>query len=128
MKTHFEYRFLLFLCGCIGSRLALTALSAHVSAKSLAYLGWIALIPVVGWTYILFIGKRETGPEVFGDKIWWKALRPIHALLWLTFAIMAIQQHSNAWVVLLADTLFGLAAFMVHHWSEGNIQTLFLQV
>ena len=121
----FKYRLLLFLFGCIGSRLGLTGLSAHASGNLLATLGWIALIPVVGWIYIIFVGKRDTGPEVFGDKIWWKPLRPIHAALWLAFAIMAIQQKSTAWIVLLIDTLFGLAAFVAFHWSEGNIQALF---
>lgn len=119
-----KYRFLLFLFGCIGSRLALTALSAHVSGKVLSILGWIALVPVIGWIYIIFVGKRDTGAEVFGDKIWWKNLRPIHAALWLAFAVMAIQQTSNAWIVLLIDTLFGLTAFTTFHWSQGNIQTL----
>jgi hypothetical protein len=123
-NTNFKYRFFLFLVGCIGSRLALTAISAYASTTLSAIIGWSALIPVIGWIYIIFIGKRDTGPEVFGDKIWWNSLRPVHALLWLSFALMTILQIPKAWIVLIIDTLFGLIAFLVHHLSQGNIQTL----
>lgn len=55
-----------------------------------------AIIPS-GWLYIIFIGKRYTGLEVFGDKIW---------------------------IVLLIDTLFGLSAFLVYYWRQGNFKKL----
>ena len=120
-----QKRFLLFLFGCIGSRLAITAMSA-VLPRFLTVFGYLALIPAIGWFYLIFIGKRDTGLEVMGDKIWWQNLRPIHMLLWFTFAWLAIHGNSNAWIVLLIDTLFGLGAFLVHHKSEGNFAKLFI--
>lgn len=119
-------RFLLFLFGCIGSRLAFTAISAYSRGIFLKLLGLVALGPVIGWLYIIFIGKRDTGLEVFGDKIWWKDLRPIHTLLWATFSYMAITGNRNAWIVLLADTLFGLSAFLVYHWQQGDFKKVLL--
>lgn len=119
-----QYRFLLFLFGCIGSRLAFTALSAYASGQLLKILGFIALIPVLGWFYIIFIGKRDTGLEVGGGTIWWKHLRPIHMSLWAIFSYLAISGNKNAWMVLLFDTLFGLGAFLHHHWSQGNFNKL----
>jgi len=117
-------RFLLFLIGCIGSRLALTAISAYSTGRFLKLLGVLSLGPVIGWLYIIFIGKRDTGLEVFGDKIWWKDIRPIHTLLWATFSYMAITGNQKAWIVLLIDTLFGLSAFLIYHWHQGNFRPL----
>jgi len=122
--NNIQIRFLLFLIGCIGSRLLFTAVSAFASGWFLSLLGLIAMIPVLGWFYIIFIGERDTGVEVMGDKIWWKPLRPIHMLLWFFFAWLAIQGNRRAWMVLLVDTLFGLGAFLVYHGSQGNFRKL----
>jgi hypothetical protein len=124
MINQIKIRFFLFLFGCIGSRLALTAVSAFASGWFLALIGIFALIPVFGWFYIIFIGKRDTGLEVLGNKIWWKNLRPIHMLLWGFFSYLAITGNSKAWLVLLVDTLFGLSSFLVYHWSQDNFKKL----
>ena len=119
-----RYRFFLFIFGCIGSRLAFTIVSAFASNILLKILGIIALIPVFGWLYIMFVEKRDTGLEVFGDKIWWKDLRPLHTLLWATFSYMAINGNRKAWIVLFIDTMIGLSAFLIHHWRQGNFRLL----
>lgn len=124
MLNNIQTRFLLFIFGCIGSRLALTVVSAYATGWFLMLLGFVALIPVIGWFYIIFIGKRDTGAEVLGDKIWWKSLRPVHMLLWFCFAWMAIHRNPMSWIVLLIDTLFGLSAFLVYHGSQGNFREL----
>lgn len=124
MMNPLKIRFFLFLVFCIGSRLLFTAVSAVSSGWILKMLGLIALIPVVGWFYIIFIGKRDTGIEVFGDKIWWKNLRPIHMLLWGTFAYLAISGNPRAWIILLVDTLFGLTSFLVYHWFAGDFEKI----
>jgi hypothetical protein len=120
----FQKRFALFIFGCIGTRLAATFIAKIVSPQVLPYLGAIALIPIIGWLYIMFIGKRDTGPEVFGGKIWWKSMRPIHTLLYAIFAFLAFNKNPNAWIALLADTLLGLSAFTYHHYTEGNFGAL----
>ncbi len=119
-----KIRFFLFIFGCIGSRLAFTTVSAFSHGWFLKLLGVLALGPVIGWFYIIFIGKRDTGLEVLGEKIWWKNLRPIHMLLWAFFAYLAISGNRNAWIVLLVDTLFGFGAFLNHHYQEGNLAKL----
>jgi hypothetical protein len=121
-----RYRFFLFIFGCIGSRLAFTALSAYASNTFLKILGIIALIPVFGWLYIMFIGKRDTGLEVFGEKIWWKDLRPLHTILWAIFSYMAINGNRRAWMVLFIDTMIGLSAFLIHHCRQGDFRLLLL--
>lgn len=119
-----RYRFFLFIFGCIGSRLAFTIVSAFASNILLKILGIIALIPVFGWLYIMFIGKRDTGLEVFGGKIWWKDLRPLHTLLWATFSYMAINGGRKSWIVLFIDTMIGLSAFLIYHWQQGDFELL----
>jgi hypothetical protein len=107
---------LLFLIGCIGTRLALVYTAKNVSADKLQYLGYLALLPAIGWLYIYFISPRNTGPEVFGGKIWWNELRPIHAMLYILFAIYAIQKKPNSYLLLLIDVVFGLSAFLMFHF------------
>lgn len=124
MFNTLKLRFYLFIFGCIGSRLLFTLLAYSFSNWKLTSLGILSLFFVIGWFYIIFIGERDTGPEVFGDKIWWKSLRPIHMLLWLFFSFLAIQQHPYAWIILLIDTTFGLISFILHHWSQGNLKIM----
>jgi hypothetical protein len=81
-----KFRFFLFLIGCIGSRVLFTIFAAYSSGWVLIMCGVLALIPVLGWFYLTFLGERNTGFEVLGNLIWWKNLRVIHMLLWGFFA------------------------------------------
>ena len=119
-----RYRFFLFIFGCIGTRLSITTISAYASNTFLKIIGIGALIPVFGWLYIMFIGKRDTGLEVFGEKIWWKDLRPLHTLLWAIFSYTAISGNRKAWIVLFIDTMIGLSAFLIHHGQQGDFKLL----
>jgi hypothetical protein len=127
MKTPqtLRIRFWLFLLGCIGSRSVFTAVAAYAPCRLLRLLGGVALLPVIGWFYFIFVGRRDTGPEVFGDRIWWTSLRPVHMLLWGFFAYLALWKcHPSAWVVLAVDTLFGLGSFLAHHAQAGHLKTM----
>lgn len=106
---------ILFLTGCIGSRIAFALLAKYIFIDYLPYLGIISLIPIIGWLYIIFIGKRDTGIEVFGEKIWWKKLRIVHLVLYILFAFFAFNKNRCAWIILLADVFIGLVAFIMHH-------------
>ena len=112
-----QKRFLLFLGGCIVVRFLFVYIAKSSNPDTLPYLGFLALIPVLGWSYILLIKGRDTGPEVFGGKIWWNSLRPIHLILYLSFAISAFQKKSWAWIFLLADVILGLSSFLIYHFS-----------
>ena len=109
-------RFLLFLIGCIGVRTALVVIAKNVNTQILKYMGYLLLLPAIGFFYIYFTGIRKTGPEVFGDKIWWNSLRPIHGILYLLFSYNALTGNHNAYIFLLVDVLFGLTSFLVYHF------------
>lgn len=118
--NNIQKRFLLFLFGCIGTRSLLVYLAKTTNKTYLMYMGYLALLPAFGFFYLFLTGSRKTGAEVFGDKIWWNDLRPIHGILYSLFAYNAINGNSNAWKYLLVDVMVGLSSFLAFHYSEGN--------
>ena len=119
-----QKRFLMFLIGCIGTRSLFVYLAKNASEKYLMYMGYLALLPAIGFLYIYFSGARKTGAEVFGEKIWWNNLRPIHSALYFTFAYNAINGNPNAWIYLLIDVVIGLISFLTFHFYNGDFKKL----
>jgi hypothetical protein len=119
-----QKRFLLFLIGCIGLRSLFVYVAKVIPVAYLPYLGYLALLPAIGFLYIFITGARKTGAEVFGASIWWNSLRPIHAILYLLFAYNAIRGNSGAWMYLLADVIIGFTAFMTYHYLQGDFLKL----
>jgi len=122
--NNIQKRFLLFLIGCMGARFMLVYLAKETNKTFLMYMGYIAIIPALGFFYLYFSGKRQTGDEVFGDKIWWNKLRPIHGLLYSLFAYNAIIGNNNSWKYLLVDVLVGLSSFLIYHYNNGDFSKL----
>jgi hypothetical protein len=117
-------RIMLFLVACIGTRALFVYLSKTVDINYLPYLGYLALIPAIGFTYIFVTGSRTTGAEVFGDKIWWNNLRPVHAALYALFAYSAINKRTYSWIFLLIDVIIGLISFLYFHYMNGDFAKL----
>lgn len=107
-----EKRLWLFLVGCIGTRALIAYIAKIASPDYLQIMGYLALLPAIGFFWIWATGARQTGPEVFGEKIWWNHLRPIHGTLYALFAYFAIQKETFAWRFLLTDVVFGLLSFI----------------
>jgi hypothetical protein len=107
-------RILLFLIGCIGSRLLLVYIAKN-NVEYLPLMGLFALMASIGFMYIYLTDSRQTGPEVFGEKIWWNKLRPIHAMILAIFAYHAFKKEPYSWKFLLIDVLFGLTSFIIYH-------------
>ena len=120
----FQKRFLLFLIGCIGMRSIFVIVAKNSNAEYLKYMGYLALIPAIGFIYIYLTGSRKTGGETFGEKIWWNDLRPIHSLVYFLFAYNAIIGNKNAWLYLLFDVIFGLTSFLIFHFQNGDFSKL----
>jgi hypothetical protein len=110
-------RLILFIFGCIGIRCLFVIIAKNSTKKNLKYLGYLALIPVIGFIYSSY-SKKEIG--FFKGKVWWANLRLVHACLYLFFAINAINGNENAWIYLLIDVLIGTIGFIVHHYKNGD--------
>jgi hypothetical protein len=119
-----QKRFLLFLVGCIGMRSLFVIIAKKLDTEYLKYMGYLALLPAIGFIYIYLTGSRQTGGETFGDKIWWNNLRPIHSLVYFLFAYNAIIGNKNAWLYLLFDVVFGLISFLIFHYQNGDFSKL----
>ncbi len=119
-----QRRFLLFLVGCIGVRVMIVLLAFYTKPVYLPMLGYIALLPAIGFLYIYLTGSRKRGMEVGGEKIWWNCLRPLHSLLYFLFAYAAITRNQEAWKFLALDVSIGFTAFIGHHYTAGNLGKL----
>jgi hypothetical protein len=95
-----------------------------ISLEYLPVLGYIAILPVIGFIYIFITGSRKTGIEVGGEKIWWNSLRPVHAFMYSLFAYNAISRNRDAWHYLAADVIIGLGAFLTHHGIKGHLSLI----
>jgi len=122
--NNLQKRFLLFLIGCIGSRTLLVYVSKNIYINYLPIIGYLAIIPAVGFMYIYLTGTRQTGAEVFGEKIWWNNLRPLHSLLYTLFAYNAINKNKNSWMFLLLDVIVGLVSFISHHIRMNDLSRM----
>lgn len=114
--NHLQKRFLIFLIGCIGIRFLFVIIAKYINTKYLKYLGYLALLPAIGFIYIYITGTRKTGVGAFGGKIWWNNLRPIHSILYFLFAYNAIIGNKQSWIYLLVDVLIGLITFLIYHY------------
>ena len=117
--NNIQKRFLFFLGICIPLRAILTYLAKVIKVKYLPYLGLFYLIFGLSMIY-LFLTKSRLKRDWMKDDIWWKNLRPLHGFLYVLFAYLAFNKNENAWLVLLFDTIFGLIAFTIHHYSIGS--------
>ena len=119
--NNLQKRFLLFIFGCLGTRLGIAILADKINKQYLPIMGGLALIPAIGFLYLYFFGTRTTGAEVFGGKIWWNDLRLIHGLIYVAFAVYAFQKKRFAAQVLYFDVMLGLISFLVYHYHAGNL-------
>ena len=101
---------------CIIIRLLLVLLVKNIDKNKLQIIGYITLIPAIGFIYLYSFNKRKTGLEVNGKKIWWNKLRPIHGVLYLLFSIYAIKKEDFSWIPLLIDVILGLTFYIMNYY------------
>ena len=109
-------RLLMFFIGCMAVRFSFVVIAKKIDKNMLPYLAIPAIILSMAWLNIYFFNPRNSGPETFGKPIWWNELRIAHALLYLLFAIYALQKKSFSYLPLLADVLLGFTSSVLYHF------------
>jgi hypothetical protein len=107
-------RILYFLLACIPIRLLFVIILKKIDNKYLPIFAIPLLLMSLGFLYLYFGNFRLTAPEA-GGVTWWKDLRLIHGLLYLTAAIYAFQRKDTTWIPLLMDVILGITVFLFHH-------------
>lgn len=107
---------ILFLV-CIFLRLCLVYIALILSKTNMTYLriyGILAYVISVGFFVTEFLGLRKKGMN--NQKVWW--FRYIHSIFYGLFGYLAIQKNKNAYLVLLADVIFGISSYIYHYSSH----------
>lgn len=80
-------------------------------------LGIACLVTALMFTFLATgLIRRDSGPEVFGEQIWWKDWRWVHAVTYfLAGALLtgSTVMRQQAWVVLFVDVVLGAIAYTV---------------
>lgn len=117
-----QKRFLAFLLLCIPVRIGFVFIAKSVDKKYLPYLGYIGLIIGLGFMYNFIFTKKQGG--TFNQIAWWNNLRPLHSILYLTFAYLAINKNPKAYILLLLDVTIGFISFVLYHYKVGSFRKL----
>lgn len=136
--TTLQKRFVLFLLGCIPTRILLAYSIPYILNNSAGVLkttmrmllGLICLVISIGFLSIFIFGWREKGAETFGQPIWWNLLRPIHSLLYgiVAYNLIFVSSKQSLYLernLLVFDAFMGLGAFLIYHTYNGDIWKLF---
>lgn len=129
MKLSALNRQLLFIIGCIPSRLLLLALVIYfntnptqiINHSRLYYMhkfnvkNVIAIICIlIGIGFMMtFISNKQIG--FFGGNTWWSHLRLIHSINFIAFGVYSLQGFSWAPIILLFDIIVGLIGFGINY-------------
>ena len=106
----YNKKIVLFVFGCLLVRLSFVLIAKNINKKMLPLLGKIAIILAIGLLVLYFGDLRQRG--ALNQKIWWNNLRPLHSILYFTFAYLALNKNDKAYIPLLLDVIIGSAAFI----------------
>lgn len=102
---------LLFLLGCIPVRLLLVLVAYKINDKYLPYLSILLFAIGLSFIFLYVSNSRLSAPEANGET-WWKNLRPIHGMLYITAGLYAMKKSRTSALLLLIDVGIGTVAFL----------------
>lgn len=105
----------LFLIGCIGVRLLMVYIAKKYTKDYSIMLAAAGAAIGMGFLF-LFITKTREDKGAFNNKIWWGNLRPVHSILYLSFAFLVVKKNENAYVPLLIDVIIGLVMYLHRYY------------
>lgn len=102
---------LYFLLLCIPTRLLLAFSAYKLNEKYLPTLSVLFYAIGFSFLYLYITNSRLNAPEANGET-WWKNLRPIHGMMYITAGLYAMNKNRTSALIILIDTLIGLLAFL----------------
>ena len=96
---------------CILIRLLLAYFISNLKGENLKKSSIIGFAVAAGFITMNLINRTK---GAFGQKVWWRKYRIIHASLYLMFALLALNMNKNSYVPLVIDALLGLIFFINH--------------
>ena len=105
-----------FLLICIPVRLLLAYVAYALPPGYLPYLSLLTIIIGLGFMANYLFDLRPNGHIGPEGKIWWNAIRPVHAALYIMFSAYAYKGAHQAYAILVADALLGL----IFHLSKDK--------
>ena len=98
----------IFFALCIAVRLLFAFYISKLSGKQLQISSILGFTIAFGFILMILINRTRGG---FGQKVWWGKYRIIHAALFLTFAVLALNKQKLSYVPLIIDALLGVLFF-----------------
>lgn len=120
----FQELTLKYIVGCVGSRILFSCLLQYAPEMILPALYFLCAAISLGFGGLWLFGLR-TEKGAFNNRIWWNSLRVVHAFFFIlsSWFLYKKKQYLAATVILL-DTSFGIGAYFIHHYNEGNLNKL----
>ena len=99
-----------FFMVCVPLRLFLVYIAYILPLNKLKYMGYLMLLPFVGFGYS-FLKYKKGDKGAFGGNVWWNKYRLVHSINYLIFALIAINMNPKSYLVLLFDVILGIGFF-----------------
>uniref|UniRef100_A0A6C0JA56 Uncharacterized protein n=1 Tax=viral metagenome TaxID=1070528 RepID=A0A6C0JA56_9ZZZZ len=103
---------LAFILMCIPCRILIALTPLLVPLYILPYMSIMLFIIGLSFT-VLYVGNLRLNAFEGGGNTWWANYRIIHAALYLSAALLALNKQRIAWVPLTADVVLGLLLFIM---------------
>lgn len=106
---------ILFIAICLPIRLSFLKQSVvYPNDKYTDYLAYFFLLAGIITLYLYAFNRRLKSFES-GGNTWWHKIRPIFAILWLSFSTSVFFGYRKySYIFLLGDVVLGLTAFIVN--------------
>jgi hypothetical protein len=94
---------------CVPARVVVGVVVWFLPERWLPLAGCIALAGVAGLLYRTFTyDEKQLG--AFNQRVTWNTLRPLHAMIWTLFAVLALSKNPHSKWIPFIDVGFGALA------------------
>jgi hypothetical protein len=104
---------ILFWLVCIPIRLVISATVKYIPLRYLPFIT-VVVFPVSLTWFIKFLTFTPTvSLGGFGQIVWWNRMRLLHAIVWGTVGVMALNRSSYTYSGLVFDVLMGIGGWFM---------------